>query len=356
MHQPNNALFYHFVIQQVPATEGQFYLLDMEGLSHNVTRFTKRLFYACYAAANVVIWNDKNVAGEEFKNNMKELKKEMKEVATSDRKPVFVYLKRDAGDYNFDPYGTFNEYIKKDESFRWFREMNIFSSLNAYELKRPADDPHLAKGELNFNSTPENAAMLKPLIDRIIEFTSQSTRFASNMLILKQQIKHINESSVLSVTKKMIHDNKILRLFLIAPKGDPARWQNMILVACEFYWNARILDERFNAELEKLKKESKITLDPFVLQELEDNRNEISERVKNKIRKKMRIADALAIELANALADVLNKRTSKYLEANGIRSKFFEAQKAVKDFATGNYMKYDLGKTNEEMNSLIDSN
>eukprot|EP01084_Bolivina_argentea_P282354 483285_1 len=27
----------------------EFYLLDMEGLSHQVTKFTKRLFYACYA-------------------------------------------------------------------------------------------------------------------------------------------------------------------------------------------------------------------------------------------------------------------------------------------------------------------
>eukprot|EP01084_Bolivina_argentea_P301072 519301_1 len=78
-------------------TKTEFYLLDMEGLSHNVTTFTKQLFYACYATANVVICNDKEVASDRFVNFMQSLKHEMKSVAKSDTKPSFLYLKRDAG-------------------------------------------------------------------------------------------------------------------------------------------------------------------------------------------------------------------------------------------------------------------
>lgn len=42
--------------------KAQFYIMDMEGVSHGFTTLTKKLFYACYAISNVIIWNDKNVA------------------------------------------------------------------------------------------------------------------------------------------------------------------------------------------------------------------------------------------------------------------------------------------------------
>eukprot|EP01084_Bolivina_argentea_P005487 10337_1 len=118
----------------------EFYLLDMEGLSHYVTRFTKRLFYACYAVSNVVIWNDKEVMSDRFINLMQRLKDEMKEVAQSNKKPSFIYLKRDAGDFKYKPFKSFDEYINKHESFKIFREMNIFSSLSGFQLKRPFEN------------------------------------------------------------------------------------------------------------------------------------------------------------------------------------------------------------------------
>eukprot|EP01084_Bolivina_argentea_P270801 460545_1 len=92
----------------------EFYLLDMEGLSHNVTAFTKRLFYACYATSDLIIWNDKNVGSDEFKRLMNELKQEMGNIANSDKKPAFLYLERDAGDYNYDHFDTLDAYINKD--------------------------------------------------------------------------------------------------------------------------------------------------------------------------------------------------------------------------------------------------
>eukprot|EP01083_Nonionella_stella_P069855 186485_1 len=133
------------------AHDGQrkaFYLLDMEGLSHNVTKFTKQLFYACYATANVVIWNDMEIMADRFVNLMKALRNELKIVACSDHKPKFLYLKRDAGDYDYSPYDYLHDYINNDESFQWFRDMNIFSSLSGYELDRPARDKNNKKGIL----------------------------------------------------------------------------------------------------------------------------------------------------------------------------------------------------------------
>eukprot|EP01083_Nonionella_stella_P253543 872313_1 len=263
----------------------EFYLMDMEGLSVDVTLFTKRLFYACYASANVVVWNDKNVASDEFKNLMNALKQEMKYVATSDRKPSFMYLKRDAGDYDYEPYDTLDEYINKDVSFQWFRDMNIFASLSAYELDRPLRGRNDKKGGLNFHYKPENKALLQPLIQQILNLCTISPRFASNIVVLKQQVKHINESTGLSMTEKFIVDNKILRLFLISPKEDSFRKRDMIYVACEFNWDYEKIKEQFQEELAQIKNSRMVisSLDAQLIEKIEANKNEIYERVKNKV-------------------------------------------------------------------------
>ena len=61
----------------------EFYLLDMEGLRHQVTKFTEKLFYACYATANLVVWSDKKVASECFQMLMNKFKTNMAQVATT---------------------------------------------------------------------------------------------------------------------------------------------------------------------------------------------------------------------------------------------------------------------------------
>eukprot|EP01084_Bolivina_argentea_P057543 105146_1 len=140
---------------------------------------------------------------------MNELKQEMGNIANSDKKPAFLYLERDAGDYDYDPFDSLDEYINKDISFEWFREMNIFSSLSGYELDRPSKDKSNKKGGLNFLSKTENKQLLQPLIETILRLCKSSSRFASNMIILKQQIKHINQSTGLSMTENMSLDNDI---------------------------------------------------------------------------------------------------------------------------------------------------
>eukprot|EP01083_Nonionella_stella_P042930 115891_1 len=264
----------------------EFYLLDMEGLSHNVTKFTKQLFYACYATANVVIWNDMEIMADRFVKLMKSLQKELEIVACSDHKPAFLYLKRDAGDYDYSPYDSLHHYINKDHSFKWFRDMNIFSSLSGYELDRPARDKNNKKGILNFQSKPENRALLTPLIETIIGLCAGSQRFASDTQELQKQIHHINESTALNMTELLIADNDILSLFALTSKDIASNYRRseMIYVACEFEWNDSKLNDAFTEEFGKLKKTlgSMGQIDYKTIEMLENDKNEIYQRVKNK--------------------------------------------------------------------------
>eukprot|EP01083_Nonionella_stella_P055611 146593_1 len=346
-----------------------FYVLDMEGLSHEVTKFTKRLFYACYATSNLIVWNDKNVASDEFKGLMKELKNEMQAVAESNSKPAFLYLKRDAGDYDFDPHDTFDEYINKSPSFEWFRTMNIFSSLSAYEIDRPSRDRSNKKGALNFHSKPENRELLVPLIDTLIKTATESRRFASNMCELKQQVQHINKSTALSITKKLISDNPILRVFLIAPNGSD-RFRDMVYVACEFDWEHDMIEKKFNEELDKLRasETDSTKMDPRVIAALIHTKNEIYERVKNKIEQKQ-YGKNLGMFTGAGVGGILfiaGVATSGIgLGAIMVGSLFWGGigygigwttgksveitERIITHFADGNYMKFSLGKTMEEM-------
>eukprot|EP01084_Bolivina_argentea_P270807 460555_1 len=257
----------------------RFYVLDMEGLSHSVTQFTKKLFYACYATSNLIVWNDKGVGSDAFKNLMKELKCEMGTVAYSDRKPAFLYLKRDAGDVEFDEHESFEDYIRNHDSFAWFREMNIFSTLNAFELERPTLHKKY-KPPLNFHSKPENQQLLIPLVQKLIISSQTSPRFALNKFELQQQIEIINKSKALSVTKQLITKDKTLRLFLINTHLRYRR-RDMVYVACEFNWDHKKMDEKFKEAMKKLKEDP--NGDKEIIEKLETTKKEIYERVKNKI-------------------------------------------------------------------------
>mmetsp|Transcript_10542 Transcript_10542/g.15847 ORF Transcript_10542/g.15847 Transcript_10542/m.15847 type:complete len:437 (-) Transcript_10542:9-1319(-) len=265
----------------------EIYLLDMEGLSHSVTPFTKRLFYACYAFSNVMIWNDKEVMSDRFKTFMTALKQEMESVATSDRKPSFIYLKRDKGDFKYKPYHSFDEYINKHDSFQWFRDMNIFSSLSAFELRRPCENELDEDEPLNFTSLPQNRKLLQPFMENLMFTAKHSKRFSNNMHALKQQIAHINKSTALSLVTKFIVENPVLSKLIIAPKGDHFRRRDMIYVACEFNWDYNELENNFEAEMDKLQVVQQI--DPVskkVVANLIDTKQEIYERIKNKTQTK----------------------------------------------------------------------
>eukprot|EP01084_Bolivina_argentea_P270806 460552_1 len=346
----------------------EFYLLDMEGLSHNVTQFTKRLFYACYATANVIIWNDKSVASDEFRNLMKELQTEMKAVATSRKKPAFMYLKRDAGDYDYDPFNTFDDYINKNESFQWFREMNVFSSLSAYELDRPSKDKNV-RG-LNFHSLQKNRDLLPPLIKEIAQLCNTSKRFSENMWILKQQICHINKSTALNMTMQYVLDNDILKLFILPAKGLPERRRDMVFAACEFDWDHEILDQKYNEEIKKME-EVMINIDPLVVDRLNTTKKELFERIKNKQAsdeqwgKRAKGSGAVIGGIVGALAGgvffaatistggivgivALGLGGAGALVGWGLGYGAQKTRESYKKWTNGNYMKYRLGRTDQE--------
>eukprot|EP01084_Bolivina_argentea_P270802 460546_1 len=350
----------------------EFYLLDMEGLSHNVTAFTKRLFYACYATSDLIIWNDKNVGSDEFKRLMNELKQEMGNIANSDKKPAFLYLERDAGDYNYDHFDTLDAYINKDISFEWFREMNIFSSITAYELPRPFPNENDEDEALNFSTMKKNRLLLAPLIDKLISISRESKRFASNTYILQQQIEHINRSTALSLTSKLISENKILSQFQIAPNG-PQRRRDMVYVACRFEWDHAKLEKMFNEEMQKLTQQHDGKLSEKVLNRLMETKNEIYERIKNKADAKsygttfglmgssagggsvlagsvMYAAGTGAAMLTGPVVVGIFVAAGLGYMAGWTTGKTAEyVEKGYKKFTQGNYVKYTLGKTDEEI-------
>eukprot|EP01084_Bolivina_argentea_P270804 460548_1 len=360
------------VLEEKQQVGDEFYLLDMEGLSHNVTKFTKRLFYACYATSNIVIWNDKEVMSDRFVDLMEELKQEMKAVAASDQKPLFMYLKRDAGDFKHKPYGSFTEYINKDESFEWFREMNIFSSITAYELPRPFPNENDEDEALNFSTMKKNRLLLAPLIDKLISISRESKRFASNTYILQQQIEHINRSTALSLTSKLISENKILSQFQIAPNG-PQRRRDMVYVACRFEWDHAKLEKMFNEEMQKLTQQHDGKLSEKVLNRLMETKNEIYERIKNKADAKsygttfglmgssagggsvlagsvMYAAGTGAAMLTGPVVVGIFVAAGLGYMAGWTTGKTAEyVEKGYKKFTQGNYVKYTLGKTDEEI-------
>ena len=157
---------------------------------------------------------------DRFVDLMEALKEEMDVIAKSDRKPSFIYLKTDAGDFKCKPYKSLNEYINKHESFEWLRKTNVFSTISAYELKRPDDNPEDLNEPLNYSSIKQNQRLLKPFVDKLTLTANKSVRFSDTPWMLKEQMAYINRSTALSLTIQLISENNILGRFLIAPKED----------------------------------------------------------------------------------------------------------------------------------------
>eukprot|EP01084_Bolivina_argentea_P316224 548084_1 len=117
-----------------------FFLLDMEGITNQVTDFTEKVFYCVYCFSDVIVWNDKSINSDYFKNLMVKLKTTMSNIGQSSNKPSFLFLRRDKDDFfEFGEHKTFENYVNKSESFKTFRELNLFSSVSGYQLnKRPS--------------------------------------------------------------------------------------------------------------------------------------------------------------------------------------------------------------------------
>eukprot|EP01084_Bolivina_argentea_P175010 303105_1 len=117
-----------------------FFIVDMEGLTNQFTKFTEKVFYSIYAFSDIIIWNDKSIGSDYFKNLMKKLKNTMSNIAQSSSKPTFLYLRRDKDDFfEFGEHNTFDKYINYSKGFNSFRELNLFSEIRGYELvSRPS--------------------------------------------------------------------------------------------------------------------------------------------------------------------------------------------------------------------------
>eukprot|EP01084_Bolivina_argentea_P201446 344333_1 len=156
----------------------QMYLVDMEGLSHGVTEFTKKIFEGCYAVSNVIIWYDIQVMSDSFKKLMRKLHKNMQVIANSNRKPAFLYLLRDGDRCVFDftvkdkddkdnktYVDVFDKWINKHHSCQWLHHMNIFSSIHGYLLDSPTFDNPDTKVEVDLSTALKANKLYDDLYD-----------------------------------------------------------------------------------------------------------------------------------------------------------------------------------------------
>eukprot|EP01084_Bolivina_argentea_P070364 127916_1 len=188
-----------------------FFLIDMEGLTKQVTKFTEKIFYAVYAFSDVIIWNDKDIGSDYFKNLMTKLKKTMPDISDSSNKPAFLYLRRDKDNFfEFGKHQTFDKYINHNESFKSFRELNLFSVISGYQLaQRPS------------KKIPFSTEQLMELLNIIFSLNENGnivnksrSRFITNYDDLQKQIDYINKYGILSVGMQIIMNHDVLKWFL----------------------------------------------------------------------------------------------------------------------------------------------
>eukprot|EP01084_Bolivina_argentea_P190127 326815_1 len=160
------------------------YLVDMQGLTHGVTEFTKQLFVACYTISNVVIWYDNQVMTDSFRQWMR-FYKNMQAISHSNRKPSFLYLLRNADLCYFDfdcdskddktDENDFDKWINNHQCCRWLHDLNIFSSIHGYLLDSPTLERKTNKKTLRYYK--QNT--LNGLINKIIKsLTHKTARYA----------------------------------------------------------------------------------------------------------------------------------------------------------------------------------
>eukprot|EP01084_Bolivina_argentea_P293063 503989_1 len=184
-----------------------FFIIDMEGLTNQVTKFTEKVFYALYAFSNIVIWNDKTIGSDYFNNLMTKLKTTMSKISQSSNKPSFLYLRRDRPDkdnfFDFGEHKTFDKYVKYSKGFKSFRELNLFSAIGGYQLvSRPS------------NKIPFPKSELKQLMHVVFTLNETGNRFITDYYELHKQLNYINKHGILSVGTQIIMEDQVLKWFL----------------------------------------------------------------------------------------------------------------------------------------------
>eukprot|EP01084_Bolivina_argentea_P286988 492403_1 len=252
-----------------------FFLLDNEGLSHNVTELTKKLFYASYAISDVMVWNDIQINSDYFKALMGELKEEMKEIASSDRKPAFIYLKRDRmknDKKKWRPYKTIDEYVQKSDTFYYLRELNIFSSISGYTI-----DERDPEDGFDFDE-------LKDLMSFIFKRSQKAKRFVLQLESLSIVINKINKKG-LSVDLKSVLDDNVLKWFIYDDLWIWQKKRQIMKYASLNDWDHKRIEKKYNEALTKsgiLELCKKGLFDKGVYNQLDIGARECVDAVKNK--------------------------------------------------------------------------
>eukprot|EP01084_Bolivina_argentea_P057439 104932_1 len=166
-------------------------------------------------------------------------------------------------------------------------------------------------------------------------------------------------------------DNDILKLFILPAKGLLERRRDMVFVACEFDWDHEILDQKYNEEIKKMKDIINIAIDPLVVDRLNTTKKELLERIKNKQESDGEwgkyaqgsgaaiggIVGALAggVFFAATIASggivglvALGLGGVGALVGWGLGYGAQKTRESYKKWTNGNYMKYRLGRTDQE--------
>eukprot|EP01084_Bolivina_argentea_P301335 519842_1 len=225
-------------------TSNGMYLIDVEGSSHQVTEFTTKMFYAVYAISNVIVWNDVAIADDAFVNLMKKIQKNMKSVAESPRKPKFVYLKRDhSKNFPVGNYDNLNDYIQKDEAWKWFHDMNLFRSIHGYQIEsRPSQNIPFPKDTLN------------KLKSFLLDLTPNSQRFVQNNYELNKQLSLINKIGRIDSGMEKIYKDFTL-YGLLFDEDEIVKCGQILKYAEYFKWDVKRVEKAFKkADSEILEK------------------------------------------------------------------------------------------------------
>eukprot|EP01084_Bolivina_argentea_P201449 344336_1 len=277
-----------------------FFIIDMEGLTNQFTKFTEKVFYSIYAFSDIIVWNDKTIGSDHFKQLMTKLKKTMSNISESCNKPSFLYLRRDKDNFfEFGKHKTFDKYINYSEGFKTFRELNLFSEIRGYELvSRPSKN-------IPF---PENE--LKKLMHVIFKLHKTNSKFISNYYELEKQLNYINQHGVLSLGTQIVMEDDVLKWFLF-DADEKGNERKILMFACQYGFSSEKIcnafDEAINAP--KFKNFEKVgIIDEEFKKQLLQNRQVMLHCIANKHDKLKRIeevaVDGIGVISAGIIAGI----------------------------------------------------
>ena len=260
---------------------------------------------------------------DKFKELMGKLQKNMKNIAILSRKPSFLYLygNGDQTTFDFDVddndeeeddddkyVDDFDEWINKHDSCKWFRDMNIFSSIHGYLLDTPEGlkrDRKKKRNKKNKNNKSNEQKLyykedtLNELVNYIKLISNKTARFANNLEILNDQINHINKCSELSVEKRIAACNSKLKWFSFNNKEDASIINKFITYESDlkikqaiitFNEDINVVKKSFDEGLSSLKKQLKckgLNITTEFKKKLIKNKDMIIKAIQTRERKKL---------------------------------------------------------------------